>query len=408
MNKYLLKQIFKQWRENIWLIAELFVVSVVLWYVADSLFVSVKLTSMPLGYNTEHCYLVSYDQIDSSSPLYKGNIENNEQSLSLLLDKFKQRPEVEAACVVLYNQYPYGNNYNNAPIGYYNDHDSLKNCGRVYTQYATSQFPKVFRIYGTNGETPEELADKLKQNHILISDSIFSGYGATASQFIGKRVNFENESKILGATVPPYRSNTYKQPFEWAIQNIGIKPGTSNIVIRIRPEMDNNIVKSLLYDKHNLNIGTQIITSIQPFADIKYNNELYSRLESRKFIITALFLLVNIFLGLLGIFWFRTQQRTSEIAIRKATGATNRQILIRIISEGLTLLSIATIPAIMLDLALAHFELIKPEFEFISWERTLVCISLTYLIMAVIIVAGTIFPAVKAMRINPAIALKEE
>ncbi len=172
--------------------------------------------------------------------------------------------------------------------------------------------------------------------------------------------------------------------------------------------MDNNIVKSLLHDKHNLNIGTQIITSIQPFADIKYNNELYSRLESRKFIITALFLLVNIFLGLLGIFWFRTQQRTSEIAIRKATGATNRQILIRIISEGLTLLSIATIPAIMLDLALAHFELIKPEFEFISWERTLVCISLTYLIMAVIIVAGTIFPAVKAMRINPAIALKEE
>ena len=39
------------------------------------------------------------------------------------------------------------------------------------------------------------------------------------------------------------------------------------------------------------------------------------------------FLLLNIFLGLLGTFWFRTQQRRSEIALHKAHGATDLSLI---------------------------------------------------------------------------------
>ena len=47
------------------------------------------------------------------------------------------------------------------------------------------------------------------------------------------------------------------------------------------------------------------------------------------------FLLLNIFLGLLGTFWFRTQQRRSEIALHKVHGASDMSIFTRLISEGL-------------------------------------------------------------------------
>ena len=51
-------------------------------------------------------------------------------------------------------------------------------------------------------------------------------------------------------------------------------------------------------------------------------------------------LLLNIFLGLLGTFWFRTQQRRGEIALHKAMGATDGAVFGRLMSEGMFLLLI--------------------------------------------------------------------
>ena len=68
------------------------------------------------------------------------------------------------------------------------------------------------------------------------------------------------------------------------------------------------------------------------------------------------FLLLNNFLGLLGTFWFRTQQRRSEIALHKAHGATDRAIFSRLLSEGILLLAIVTPVALLIDYNLAHLE----------------------------------------------------
>lgn len=69
------------------------------------------------------------------------------------------------------------------------------------------------------------------------------------------------------------------------------------------------------------------------------------------------FLLLNIFLGLLGTFWFRTQQRRGEIALMKSLGGTDHSIFVRQLAEGLILLVVATIPAIFIDWNLANSEL---------------------------------------------------
>lgn len=43
--------------------------------------------------------------------------------------------------------------------------------------------------------------------------------------------------------------------------------------------------------------------------------------------IVVLFLLVNVFLGLIGTFWFRTRRRRGEIALRLAMGSTKSQVV---------------------------------------------------------------------------------
>ena len=51
------------------------------------------------------------------------------------------------------------------------------------------------------------------------------------------------------------------------------------------------------------------------------------------------FLLLNILLGIVGTFWFRTQHRRAESALRIAVGSSRIQLWQRLNKEGLLLLT---------------------------------------------------------------------
>lgn len=410
MNKHLLRQIFNQWRSNIWLVVELLIVSVVLWYIIDSLYVTYKKVNLPFPQNIEHCYLIETDVIDSTSPYFKPGADyDNIKNISSLLDHIKHRKEVEAACMVYNGMYPFSGFSTYNGLGFLNENDSLVFTSSIYSQLCTSQYPLVFRLHGANGETPEELAAMLKEGKIIVSTTALDDSNVKAEQFVNKRLNHNGEWLTLGALMPEVRQNSYSRPEKWMLRNTSIMPGGGSIMVfRARADMDKDIISNLLADVNKYISGNRIISSVKSFKDIKRNAELDYTNESRNFIVVALFLMVNIFLGLLGTFWFRTQQRTSEIAVRRAVGSTDRQILGRIISEGLILLTVATVPAIVIDLTIAHFQLTKNFFEFIGWERTGFCILATYVVMSLMIVLGAMAPALRAMHINPAIALKDE
>ena len=120
------------------------------------------------------------------------------------------------------------------------------------------------------------------------------------------------------------------------------------------------------------------------------------------------FLLVNIFLGRLGTFWFRTQQRKSEIALHKAHGATNSMVFTRLLSEGWLLLLIITPIALIIDLNLAHAELNSwRNGTTLEWDRLLFCGGISFALIALMIAIGIGIPARKAMKIDPAEALHD-
>ena len=51
--------------------------------------------------------------------------------------------------------------------------------------------------------------------------------------------------------------------------------------------------------------------------------------------VVVLFLLVNVFLGLIGTFWFRTRRRRSEIALRMTMGSTRGGVFRLLIGSGI-------------------------------------------------------------------------
>ena len=63
MTKKLLTQIKNEWLSNLWLVLELLVVSVVMWYVVDYLYTRAATYLEPRGFNIEHCYLIELGEL---------------------------------------------------------------------------------------------------------------------------------------------------------------------------------------------------------------------------------------------------------------------------------------------------------------------------------------------------------
>ncbi len=178
----------------------------------------------------------------------------------------------------------------------------------------------------------------------------------------------------------------------------------NNIFIRVKPGMGHKFVESLTMK--DMRAGNSYLKFITSFKDEQYYNNFKANQRIRNNIIFSVFVLMVIFLGFLGSFWFRTQQRVSEIAIRKVSGATNQSIYSRFFGEGLILLCISAVIALPLIYWLSHTEMLS---EWVSGNLSAALVSMAWTvgILALLIVAGIYVPARKATQIEPANAIKE-
>ena len=157
-----------------------------------------------------------------------------------------------------------------------------------------------------------------------------------------------------------------------------------------------------------LRLGNYYLGVIQSIPAIKAatQKDNVNDLKMRMFII--LFLLVNILLGITGIFWFRTQHRRSEIGLRVSLGDTPVQVLKRYYTEGLLLLTTAMIPAMIVMFILGREEIINTYLMPFTAGRYFIGFGITYLLLAGMIILGIWFPARKAVKVPPAEALRDE
>ena len=125
-------------------------------------------------------------------------------------------------------------------------------------------------------------------------------------------------------------------------------------------------------------------------------------------IAVILFFVFNIFLGMLGTFWFRTRKNRSEIALRMALGCSRMNVFGYYVLEGILLLVSAAIPAVFVCANMQMADLTVHTLMEPAWGRFLLCFVSAMLLLGIIILLGIYFPARKAMRIEPADALHNE
>lgn len=425
MKRKLLKQIFKEWRTNVWLATELLVVSVICWYLVDTEYVTTSVRNEPKGFDTSHCYRIYFDILNENSseyvdmgPMAEENMGHIVEVLSdqfyKMYDRIENRPEIEAIGMGR-NAFHY-NGSNNVCNLYI---DSIhRNSGWVIERMVTPGFLRVFRYHGVDGETPEKLAEILEREPqaMFVSENMFNMVpdGSSIHDFLGQRATIRDDLSMIvrAVLVTPRYSDYHPAARSYSIVRGASReevPFMNEMVVRVKDNMDDNFIENFLRDSEEINEGNYFISGVDSFDDIRDSYQSGKEIEQRNQRIIFIFLAINVFLGVFGTFWFRTQQRVHEIAVRKAHGATSIGVLRRLITEGLLLLVLVTPLALVADWILIHFELVKYYMDgFTDPVRFAVCTLISFGMLAVMITLGILIPALRAMRLSPARALAEE
>lgn len=418
MNRKLLRQIATEWRTNKWLAIELLIVSVVMWFITDQLYTTISIQRENRGFDISHCYLLHFTRLNDNSPEFSAGEDYRKKNddLLTLAERLRTRPEIECLAFGANAYY-----YNGSNSGTYMQVDTFDTGDIFYVRRAiTPDFLRVFRIRGAGGETPDELAELLRRNPrgVLMSDNSFERQGVPhMAPFVGRRIfnaSQDDSCTLVGAFVPTRYNDYY--PLEASKSMFMVCPdsmltgNTEELVVRVRDNMDHDFARGIMADASgSLRVGNWYIYAVDSFDDIRDAHQRNWDQNKRNHIVGAVFLALNIFLGILGTFWLRTRQRVPEIAIRMVNGATRGDIFRRILAEGQLILLAVTPLAILLDWLLTHFELnCYYHGGYFETPRFVASVAITYALMSLMIMLGALIPARRATRIAPAVALNQE
>lgn len=422
------KQIFKQlWNERksnglIWL--ELFVVSVFLWYAADALYVYYKQYSQPLGFDISNVYHLELALVPSESADYDTTALHSTRGggdFLTVYDRLARNPKVEAVCYTSGNHFHY--KWNNQYATFKND--TLTRNG--YVRHVDPAYFRVFRVKTAQGGTPEELEQALRENTVVVTGTVADDFFGNADKAMKQEIQItdqgDRDSVVyrIGAISEPQRYNEFKE-FDYAYyksagtneqfrsSSASVAEGM-NLFIRVKPTVDNSRFADDFRREMSaqLQIGNIHLKGLRPMSDYR-DAQIRSWMgQVRLYIACIVFFLLNVLLGVIGTFWFRTQQRARELALRMAVGASRPSVFSMLMAEGMGILLVAFVPAAVVFGNLMYVDVTQSSSVALPLlPRLLFGLLFTGGMLAGMIFIGICSPAYRAMHLQPADSLHDE
>lgn len=421
MIKQILTLIKNQQKDYLWILTELLFVFVCLWYVVDYMGTYLYIRQQPVGFNIEHTYGLTLNVYTPDNASYIPPEDKQTtlgEDLLNLKKNIRLHPDIEDVSISQSSQPYVATHYTNKRrFSQIHLNDSA-----VYMQrYEVSpSFFNVFKISTESGSI-EELEKNLSPQSIILSEEGEKRL-TDGSSAIGKSVNIDKNtlSRQVTAICSPVRNTEYikAEPCFYILlqdEHLVTELTPDNLqevelCIRVKAEKDNAEFPSRFLSDltWQANVGNLYVIDILPTSVIRKTVISPMTSEYRTRLLMLLFLLVNIFLGISGVFWHRTKHRREELGVRMAFGASRNNLRSLLIGEGLLLLTVVAIPSTLICFNLCLAELINLYWMDFTVVRFLTGILVTYLLMAIMIISGIWYPIHLAMRVKLVEALSYE
>lgn len=413
MIKHILTIIWNEKKMNSWIVIELTLIFAILWFCCGYLVTMGEKYAEPKGFDVSHTYNVKLDTVALSKGKQMEGMTKNEV-FALILKRIKANAAVENVCVSV-SATPYSGAY--MSIGYRVDSTASKS---IWTKRVTPEFFDVFRIQLEKDKGWTQMKGMVK-NGILLGKEKDDRFMDKPADRIDSVSNSE-KYKILGLVNPVKRSeyNDYS-PIVYQLMTPEEMGDYKEISIRVKPEADNpDFPETFMKEMcEQLKLSPYFLVNITPLSQNRENYmnwNGYSNGLKSTFSVTT-FLLINIFLGIIGTFWLRTQSRRGEIALRMALGSSKKKVRRIYMLEGIVLLFIASILGTIVSVnilatgALDNIGLPTLEgdsLKELSATQLLTNYSLTFVALSIITMLAVWYPSQKASKVRPAVVLREE
>ncbi len=413
MKRVLLKQFFNEWRDNFWLIVEFILVFVTVWAIVAYILAMTRNLWLPMGMSPENIYQISVKYLDRSSAEYIAPENGHTDYIGQrneLMRRLRENENVEYVALH-WNGLPY--NYNLSGYWYLplDFPDSIPYIANV--RHGSEELIDVLKPEPIDGTSIEELKEIFKRGDMILSaNNNYAQQGRDIWNLRGKRMIFPNDSSRsfrVSAIINSIRRNDYEDP-EYGTSLVYVPEDSENswsqtIAIRVKPGMGKKFEEDFNTDLSLRKFGNVYVCEIVSIENMKRAALKNADSEVRIMLVCIAFLIFTIFLGLLGTFWFRVQKRVGEIAIRKVCGATNSQVFRRLFSEGFLVYGIAVVISSVF-VWIFHEKIASLVYSFP--KEFFIAELIALLICALGLLISLYAPARRVLKIDPAIAIKEE
>jgi putative ABC transport system permease protein len=234
-----------------------------------------------------------------------------------------------------------------------------------------------------------------------IEDKYFNG------DAVGKMLTDPEPCKLeIIGVVDEFKRTDFEEPQEmgFVYNNEILRSRWLEVLVRTKPGQQNNflsIAESELFAVLDPKIW--VIRSLNSFDNMRSTENL-DRLQHKYLgVLLAIFVMINVLLGVIGILWYNTNLRIHEIGVKRALGSTGRSIKTQLILENLILGGLG-----LIIVALVYIQVPSIRITKVGSSVMYLSVLISVIVMILLILLSTWLPASIASKIRPAEALKTE
>lgn len=404
MIKHLLKLIWNRKRINFLITVEIFFSFLVVFAVLVFAVYYTDNYRQPLGFSYENVWGVTLDMKSGSSP---GSEESDKQqqfaTIKNMLAGLREFSEVESAAGIW--GLPYWNG------DWSGDREINGKQLEIGFNDATDDAKEVFGLNVIRGRWFSKEDDGVTNYRPVVINQLTASTFFGAEDPIGKDVSNPKdkervEQRVIGV-VDDFRKHgefSAKRGYVFYRNDLAsekVSPPRS-LIIKVRPgttaAFEEKILARLQAEARDWSFD------IKPLTQMREENFQEYLVPMAAFGLIAGFLLIMVGLGLTGVLWQSVTQRTKEIGLRRAKGASRRRIYRQILGELFIITTIGLLAGVLVVVQFPLLNLMGFASVKVYTISAAISLALVYLLTTV---CG-LYPSRLATRVHPAEALHYE